>query len=62
MSMLYCADINEDEWEVVRAMAEEAIGRNEFNSDPIKCVVNAYITYLMLMDGKGKPLDADQVH
>jgi hypothetical protein len=41
------ADLTEDEIEVIRELSAYAIESKQFDSDPIRCVINAYLTHLM---------------
>lgn len=41
-------DLALDEWEEIRRLSEHAMHQNMFDQDPIKCVVNSYITLVMI--------------
>ena len=44
----YYLDIDEDQWKEIRRLAENAMNDNLFDRDPVKCVINSYITLLMI--------------
>ena len=58
----YVADMDEQGWEQVRELAEDFIVKNMFGSDPVKAVVNAYLTLLMLEKELDKNTPNDLIH
>lgn len=41
-------DLSDDEWKEIRRLAEAAMHQNLFDQDPVKCVINSYITLVMI--------------
>lgn len=58
----YTADLNDDGWEQVRELAEDFIRENKFDADPLKCVINAYVTLLMIEKERDDFEDLNQIH
>lgn len=44
----YYLDLEEDQWQEIRRMAEDAMKNNLFEKDPVKCILNSYITIIMI--------------
>lgn len=61
-SEMFIADVTEEEWEQIRELAHHAIETGMFGTDPVKCVVNAYITWLMFDQHKRDQIDENDIH
>lgn len=59
---IFEADLSSEEWEAVREVAERAINEGLFDKDPLKCVVNAYVTILMIAVADQESKDNEVLH
>ena len=59
---LYTADLNDQDFEEIRALSEYAIEQKMFEEDPIKCVINAYVTHLVLKAKQTQTIDQVYFH
>lgn len=61
-SNMFYADMTPEEWEQIRQLAEDAINNDMYEKCPVKCVVNAYVTWLMTKRAKNELLDEEYIH
>lgn len=56
------ADLSDEEWDQIRALAETAITQNLFGQCPIRCVINSYLTWHMANEAEKEKLDEPYIH